>query len=165
MNLVHDSDPDLDIPNSIHDFQTAERIREQWPGEEYDWFHLVGLLHDMGKVMALPKVAGNDILEQRAVVGDTFPVGCAPAEEAVVFPESFEGNPDYHHPVYGTKFGMYQPECCISNLLMSWGHDEYMYQMLKFNGCTLPECGLNMPEHDQVSFLLPLARQAHLDPV
>ncbi|CAL1128761.1 unnamed protein product [Cladocopium goreaui] len=41
--LVDDSDPDVDIPNSIHDFQTAERIREQWPGEEYDWFHLVGL--------------------------------------------------------------------------------------------------------------------------
>ena len=43
--LVDDSDPDVDIPNSLHDFQTAERIREQWPGEEYDWFHLVGLLH------------------------------------------------------------------------------------------------------------------------
>ena len=34
--LVDDSDPDVDIPNSIHDFQTAERIREQWQGEEYD---------------------------------------------------------------------------------------------------------------------------------
>ena len=57
--LVDDSDPDVDIPNSIHDFQTAERIREQLPGEEFDWFHLVGLLHDLGKVMALPKMAGN----------------------------------------------------------------------------------------------------------
>ena len=157
-DLVDDSDPDVDIPNSIHDFQTAERIREQWPGEEYDWFHLVGLLHDMGKAMALPKIAGDNILEQWAVVGDTFPVGCSPAE-AVVFPESFRGNPDYHHPVYGTKFGMYLPECGISNLLMSWGHDEYMYQMLKFNGCTLPECGLNMirfhsfyPWHDKRAY-------------
>ena len=35
--LVDDSDPEVDIPNSIHDFQTAERIREQWPGKEYDW--------------------------------------------------------------------------------------------------------------------------------
>ena len=157
--LVDDSDPDVDIPNSIHDFQTAERIREQWPGEEYDWFHLVGLLHDMGKVMALPKIAGDDILEQWAVVGDTFPVGCAPAEDAVVFPESFKGNPDYNHPVYGSKFGMYKPACGISNLLMPWGHDEYMYQMLKFNGCTLPECGLDMirlhsfyPWHDKRAY-------------
>ena len=48
-DLIDDSDPDVDIPNSIHDFRTAERIREQWPGEEFDWFHLVGLLHDLGK--------------------------------------------------------------------------------------------------------------------
>eukprot|EP00971_Amphidinium_carterae_P274830 5453373-Amphidinium_carterae.1 len=53
--LVDDSDPDNDLPNSIHDFQTAERIRQQWPDE--DWFHLVGLLHDIGKVRALAKVA------------------------------------------------------------------------------------------------------------
>ena len=50
-DLIDDSDPDNDLPNSIHDFQTAERIREQWPGEEYDWFHLVGLLHDLGKAI------------------------------------------------------------------------------------------------------------------
>merc|ERR1712048_1052013 len=50
-SLVDDSDPDVDIPNSIHDFQTAERIREKWP--EHDWFHLVGWLHDLGKAMAL----------------------------------------------------------------------------------------------------------------
>eukprot|EP00434_Breviolum_minutum_P017347 symbB.v1.2.015314.t1/scaffold1138.1/size205980/13 len=158
-DLVDDSDPDVDIPNSIHDFQTAERIRELWPGEEYDWFHLVGLLHDMGKVMALPKIAGDDLLEQWAVVGDTFPVGCEPAEDAVVFPESFKGNPDYKHPVYGSKFGMYKPGCGISNLMLSWGHDEYMYQMLKFNGCTIPESGLNMirlhsfyPWHDKRAY-------------
>ena len=157
--LVDDSDPDVDLPNSIHDFQTAERIREQWPGEEYDWFHLVGLLHDLGKVMALPKLAGKDVLEQWAVVGDTFPVGCAPAEDAVVFPESFKQSPDYHHPVYGSKNGIYQPGCGISKLMFSWGHDEYMYQMLKFNGCTIPEHGLNMirlhscyPWHDKGAY-------------
>ena len=49
-SLVDDSDPDNDLPNSIHDFQTAERIREKWP--DHDWFHLVGLLHDGGKVLA-----------------------------------------------------------------------------------------------------------------
>ena len=158
-DLVDDSDPDVDIPNSIHDFQTAERIREQWPGEEFDWFHLVGLLHDLGKVMALPKLAGKDTLPQWAVVGDTFPVGCAPAEDAVVFPESFKENPDYKHPVFGTKNGIYHPGCGITNLMFSWGHDEYMYRMLKFNGCTIPEHGLNMirlhscyPWHDKGAY-------------
>jgi len=158
-DLIDDSDPDNDLPNSIHDFQTAERIREQWPGEEYDWFHLVGLLHDLGKVMALPKLAGDCMLEQWAVVGDTFCVGCAPAMDAIVFSESFKENPDYNHPVYGTQNGIYEPGCGISNLVMSWGHDEYMFQMLKANGCTIPEAGLNMirfhsfyPWHDKRAY-------------
>ncbi|CAE8640309.1 unnamed protein product [Polarella glacialis] len=147
-------DKDVDLPNSIHDFQTAERIREQWPDEEYDWFHLVGLLHDLGKVMA-----GAAKLEQWAVVGDTYPVGCAPAEDAIVFPEAFKQNPDYTHPVYGATNGIYEPGCGISKLMLSWGHDEYMYQMLKANGCTIPEAGLNMirlhsfyPWHDKRAY-------------
>lgn len=71
--LVDDSDPDNDLPNSIHDFQTAERIRKEWPN--HDWFHLVGLLHDIGKVMACEEVACKCLLEQWAVVGDTFCCG------------------------------------------------------------------------------------------
>lgn len=46
--LVDESDPDLDIPNIVHAFQTAERIRKDYPNE--DWFHLTGLIHDAGKV-------------------------------------------------------------------------------------------------------------------
>eukprot|EP00449_Zooxanthella_nutricula_P036692 CAMPEP_0198615298 /NCGR_PEP_ID=MMETSP1462-20131121/159321_1 /TAXON_ID=1333877 /ORGANISM="Brandtodinium nutriculum, Strain RCC3387" /LENGTH=504 /DNA_ID=CAMNT_0044347097 /DNA_START=59 /DNA_END=1575 /DNA_ORIENTATION=- len=156
-NLVDDSDPDNDLPNSIHDFQTAERIRQQWP--DHDWFHLVGLLHDIGKVLALPEVAGDQVLEQWAVVGDTFPVGCAPSEACVFGRESFEGNPDLLHPTYATVDGMYQPGCGISALMMSWGHDEYMYWALKENGCTIPEEGLAMiryhsfyPWHDKGAF-------------
>lgn len=47
-DLVDESDPDVDIPNIVHAFQTAERIRAIHPN--YDWFHLVGLIHDLGKV-------------------------------------------------------------------------------------------------------------------
>mmetsp|Transcript_103141 Transcript_103141/g.297010 ORF Transcript_103141/g.297010 Transcript_103141/m.297010 type:complete len:322 (+) Transcript_103141:84-1049(+) len=155
--LVDDSDPDNELPNSIHDFQTAERIRQQWP--EHDWFHLVGLLHDVGKVLALPQVAGEDALPQWAVVGDTFPVGCAPAEECVFGRKSFEANPDLADDVYRSENGMYEPGCGISKLMMSWGHDEYMYWVLKENGCTIPEAGLDMirfhsfyPWHDRGAY-------------
>ena len=44
---VDESDPDLDLPNIVHAFQTAERIRQEHPDKE--WFHLVGLIHDLGK--------------------------------------------------------------------------------------------------------------------
>lgn len=47
-DLVDESDPDVDIPNLVHAFQTAERIRADHPQE--DWFHLTGLIHDLGKV-------------------------------------------------------------------------------------------------------------------
>ena len=141
-SFVDESDPDNDLPNSIHDFQTAERIRERWP--EHDWFHLVGFLHDLGKVLACKEIAGKCVCEQWASVGDTFVVGCAPPREIVFGIESFEDNPDVKHPVYGTEYGIYEPNCGISNLMMSWGHDEYMYWVLKMNGCTIPEEGLNI---------------------
>eukprot|EP00755_Sulcionema_specki_P027505 Sspe_Gene.16938::Locus_5989_Transcript_2_2_Confidence_0.500_Length_820::g.16938::m.16938/K00469/MIOX; inositol oxygenase len=131
-SVVDDSDPDNELPNSIHDFQTAERIREMWPGEEYDWFHLTGLLHDVGKVLAY---WGEP---QWCVVGDTYPVGCKHSE-AIVFHEFFDKNPDAHNPKYNTENGMYEPGCGIQTLKMAWGHDEYMYWVLKKNGCTLPE--------------------------
>lgn len=47
-DLVDESDPDVDVPNIVHAFQTAERLREAHPDK--DWLHLTGLIHDLGKV-------------------------------------------------------------------------------------------------------------------
>ncbi|XP_019399380.1 PREDICTED: inositol oxygenase [Crocodylus porosus] len=129
-DLVDESDPDVDFPNSYHAYQTAEGIRKAHPDK--DWFHLVGLLHDLGKILAL---SGEP---QWAVVGDTFPVGCK-VQKSVVFSDStFHDNPDTFNPLYNTEYGMYQPHCGLENVLMSWGHDEYMYQVMRFNNFTLP---------------------------
>jgi inositol oxygenase len=46
--FLDETDPDMDLPNIVHAFQTAERIRERHPDQ--DWFHLTGLIHDLGKV-------------------------------------------------------------------------------------------------------------------
>ncbi|KAG6718497.1 hypothetical protein I3842_04G153400 [Carya illinoinensis] len=70
--VVDDSDPDLDEPQIMHLLQTAEAIRKDYPDE--DWLHLTALIHDLGKVLLLPQFGG---LPQWAVVGDTFPLGCA----------------------------------------------------------------------------------------
>ncbi|XP_067156316.1 inositol oxygenase [Apteryx mantelli] len=130
-NLVDESDPDVDFPNSYHAYQTAEGIRQAHP--DRDWFHLAGLLHDLGKVLAL---FGEP---QWAVVGDTFPVGCK-VQPSVVFSDStFRDNPDTGDPLYSTECGMYQPGCGLENVLMSWGHDEYMYKVMKFNNFSLPK--------------------------
>ena len=48
-DLIDESDPDCDVPNVYHAYQTAEGIRKSYP--ERDWMHLVGLIHDLGKIM------------------------------------------------------------------------------------------------------------------
>lgn len=39
---------------------------------------------------------------------------------------------------------MYKPQCGIDNLMMSWGHDEYLYRVMVHNNCKLPEKALAM---------------------
>jgi inositol oxygenase len=34
---------------------------------------------------------------------------------------------------------MYEENCGLDKVTMSWGHDEYMYRMLQHNKSTLPE--------------------------
>jgi inositol oxygenase len=129
--LVDDSDPDTDLDQFQHLLQTSEAIRKDG---HPDWMVLTGLMHDMGKVLCL---FGEP---QWAVVGDTFPVGCAYSDK-IVYPEFFKQNPDYHNPLYNTKLGVYTEGCGLRNVHMSWGHDEYVYQMMKDH---LPEEGLYM---------------------
>lgn len=129
--LVDDSDPDTDLDQLQHLLQTSETIRADG---HPDWFVLTGFLHDLGKVLCL---FGEP---QWAVVGDTFPVGCKHSDK-IVYPEFFEANPDSKDERYNTKYGVYEPNCGLRNVHMSWGHDEYLYQMLKDY---LPEPALYM---------------------
>jgi inositol oxygenase len=129
--LVDDSDPDTDLDQFQHLLQTAEAIRADG---HPDWMVLVGLMHDMGKVLCL---FGEP---QWAVVGDTFPVGCAHSDK-IVYPEFFAYNPDSANPALNSTLGVYTQNCGLRNVNMSWGHDEYVYQMMKNS---LPEPGLYM---------------------
>ena len=119
--LVDDSDPDTDLDQLQHLLQTAEAIRADG---HPDWFVLTGFLHDMGKVLCL---FGEP---QWAVVGDTFPVGCQHSDK-IVYSEYFANNPDSYDERYNTKYGVYEPNCGLRNVHMSWGHDEYLYQIMK----------------------------------
>ena len=129
--LVDDSDPDTDLSQIEHLLQTAEAIRRDGHPR---WFILTGLLHDLGKVLCL---FGEP---QWAVVGDTFPVGCAFSDQ-VVFPEFFANNPDAQVPAYQTPCGIYAEHCGLENVHLSWGHDEYLYHVVKDH---LPPEGLAM---------------------
>ncbi|KAL8584952.1 hypothetical protein ACOMHN_043588 [Nucella lapillus] len=130
-SLVDESDPDLDMPNSFHAFQTAEGIRQKHPDQE--WFQVAGLIHDLGKVLAL---WGEP---QWSVVGDTFPVGCRPDPSIVFGMESFSSNVDMKNPKLNTRLGIYEENCGLDKVYMSWGHDEYLYKVLEGNSHRLPE--------------------------
>jgi inositol oxygenase len=119
--LVDDSDPDIALPQIDHLVQTAEAMRRDG---QPDWMVLTGFVHDLGKVLCL---FGEP---QWAVVGDTFPTGCAYSSK-IVYSEFFPLNPDSHRADLQTKFGVYAPNCGLDAVHMSWGHDEYLYHMLK----------------------------------
>lgn len=119
--LIDDSDPDTSLDQLQHLMQTSEAIRADG---HPDWFVLTGFIHDLGKVLCL---FGEP---QWAVVGDTFPVGCKHSDK-IVYPEFFEANPDSQDERYNTKYGVYEPNCGLKNVKMSWGHDEYLYQIMK----------------------------------
>lgn len=141
--LVDVSDPDLDLPNIQHLIQSAEAIRAD---NRPDWMQLVGLIHDLGKMMYLKGCDedGTSQNEQWGLVGDIFVVGCK-LPDTVVYPEFNELNPDMQDPRYNTELGVYEEGCGMDNLQLAWGHDEYLYQVLKHHpGNKLPEEGMVM---------------------
>ena len=40
---------------------------------------------------------------------------------------------------HSTKYGMYKPNCGLKDVMISYGHDEYLYQVLTRNNAQLPE--------------------------
>ncbi len=119
--LVDDSDPDTALPQVDHLLQTAEAMRADG---QPDWMVLTGFIHDLGKVLCL---FGEP---QWAVVGDTFPTGCAYSPK-IVYSEFFAANPDMQRPELQTAHGIYAPNCGLEQVHMSWGHDEYLYHLLQ----------------------------------
>lgn len=141
--LIDVSDPDLDLPNVQHLIQSAEAIRND---NRPDWMQLVGLIHDLGKIMFLwgCDEDGSSQREQWGMVGDVFVVGCA-LPDSCVYPEFNSLNPDMKDSRFNTPLGIYEEACGLDALTLAWGHDEYLYRVLKnHKPNTLPEAGMVM---------------------
>lgn len=143
------SDPDITLPNSQHMFQTAEALRSDG---KPDWLQLIGLIHDAGKILYLRGNSkdGTSMEQQWGIAGDTFLVDY-PIPETCVYPEY---NKLFKLEHKNEKIGLDQHLC-------TWGHDEYLYQVLKHNPHNkIPEEGLYIiryhslyPWHNQDSYL------------
>jgi len=126
-DIIDESDPDINIGQINHAFQVAERLRLMYPDDEQ--LHLIGLLHDVGKILLLPQFGGQ---AQWSVVGDIYPVGCAFSDK-IVFNEYFKGNLDIDNDLFNTCNGIYQPNIGFDKVQMCWSHDEYLYKVLNGN--------------------------------
>lgn len=132
--MIDDSDPDTSLSQIEHLLQAAEAMRRDGKPR---WMQLTGLIHDLGKLLFFYGAEG-----QWDVVGDTFPVGCAFQKE-IIYPGSFDLNPDNTDSIYSTPNGIYSPHCGLKNIMLSWGHDEYLYHICK-DQSTLPDEALAM---------------------
>ncbi|KAG5652596.1 hypothetical protein H0H81_004427 [Sphagnurus paluster] len=132
--LIDESDPDTSLSQIEHLLQTAEAIRRDGKPE---WMQVAGLVHDLGKLLLFFGSQG-----QWDVVGDTFVVGCKFSDK-IIYPDTFVTNPDSRDSVYSTEYGIYTPNCGLDNVMLSWGHDEYLYHVFK-DQSTLPEEALAM---------------------
>ena len=125
--FIDESDPDTQQPQIVHALQVGESMKRDGLPEE--WI-IAGFIHDFGKVLFTFDEP------QWAVVGDTFPVGCK-FSDTIVYHEFFKNNPDFFDPRLNSLYGIYKPHCGLDNVHMSWGHDEYLYHVIKDSN--LPE--------------------------
>lgn len=133
LNSITDlSDPDMSHPNILHALQTAEAIRSKGLP---DWFVLTGLIHDLGKILYINGLDkdGTSVTTQWAIVGDTFITGY-PIPDSIVYPDLNKLNQDHLNMI-----DLYIPHCGLDNCSVSFGHDEYLYRLLRHNNTTLPE--------------------------
>jgi len=138
LNVITDlSDPDTSKPNILHALQTAEAIRKKGLP---DWFQLTGLIHDFGKILYLKgeDKDGTSLNTQWALVGDTFITGYA-LPDSMVYPTLNVLNMDHKNGI-----NLYIQNCGLDECSISFGHDEYMYRLLKANKSTLPEEAMYM---------------------
>jgi inositol oxygenase len=135
--IIDESDPDINLPQIYHSLQTAEALRTKFPDRKD--LHLVGLIHDLGKIMLLGDFGE---LPQWSVVGDIFPVGCKFSDK-IIFNQFFENNPDFRNEKLNTKYGIYEPNCGFDNVKFSWSHDTYLYNVLN-KKCELSDNSLKI---------------------
>jgi len=123
--FIDPSDPDVNVSNSIHAYQTAERIRSCYPENNEDniYYWICGLIHDLGKVLFK---FGE---KSWSIVGDTYVVGCK-FPETIVYYDTMKENEDINNEIYNTELGIYDKKCGLDNLKLSYGHDEYLYTVL-----------------------------------
>ena len=120
--VVDDSDPDVDFTQIDHALQTAEAVRR---AGQPRWLIATGLIHDLGKILC---VFGEP---QWAVVGDTFPVGCQFSSDVRLPGVLRRESRSRASGLLDARAESTSRTAGSTHIHMSWGHDEYIYHVVK----------------------------------
>lgn len=66
-----------------------------------------------------------DFFVLKDVVGDIFVVGCEIFIDKIVYLDIFGDNFDFKYLIYLIKYGIYEFNCGLDKVMISWGYDEY----------------------------------------
>ena len=103
---------------------------------DWNWLILIGLIHDLGKVLVLPDFGGYP---EHFSVGDIYPLGCKFQESNIYYEKKYHTySCDYNNLDYNTLNGIYKENCGFNNVEMTFSHDYYLYQILTRSRTNLP---------------------------
>jgi len=107
-----------------------------------DWFQLVALIHDLGRVIKVIDASSFQDYDWTIAIMSRV-VGCNPSR-STSFKEFSYLRSDSHDSRYNTDLGIYHEGCGIENLLLTWTGQEYLHSMLKHNKVDIPYEGLSI---------------------
>lgn len=113
------SDPDHIKAQLLHLYGAAKKAMEM---KMPKWFVLTCLIHDGGKFLM-------EWIPEHRVVGDTFPHLIKPGKEEIFY-EEFKRNKDWKLVSKKGPNGFYSKSCGLDSMLMTWGHDEYLFNIV-----------------------------------
>lgn len=155
--------PSGDFPDTLstvsHALLTAQWCRHEFPGA--DWAPLVGLMHDLGRLLSHPKCASAPAAMHAAcapaaapphshwarcrwgsepawaVTSESYPLGCRFAETISGY-FFLHACPDRRCSAYASPAGIYRAGCGLDSTHFTWTGPEYLSLVLAQNGARLP---------------------------
>lgn len=104
--------------------------------KEWDWLILVGLIHDLGKILVLNEFGGFD---EWFSVGDIYPLGCAFSKSNIYYNKGYHKLcDDYKNNSFNSDLGIYKKKYGFENIEMTFSHDYYLAESLKKSNTNLP---------------------------
>ena len=108
-------------------YKFLENLRELYKDiKDWSWLILVGLIHDLGKVLVLEEFGKFD---EWFSVGDIYPLGCAFHKSNIFYEKNYHKKCiDYNNSQYNTS-GF---RICNSNVSVQQGSDPLIFNAIVF---------------------------------